>query len=853
MSQPKAWENVQQRVFTKWVNSHLRKRGMDIKDLVEDLKNGVKLIHLYETISDEKLGKFYPDPKSKFHGIANLNTVLAKVNSFVSSVGIKVQYGAEQIFEGDRLQILGMIWVLIHKFEIQDISEEQLSAKEGLLLWCKKKTQGYKDVNVKNFSDSWEDGLAFCALIHKHRPDLLDFDSLNKEDRLKNLQLAFDVAEKHLDIPQLLDAQDMVNFKPDEKAVMTYVAYYWKKFASSNKAEKAAKRIGAAAKKQQEIAQMCHDYEERAKALVDWINTNNENLANPESLYEECNSLPKAENKNNEFKQYKNKSKPSKEAEKNDLELLLSNIRSKQKSEGLPTYTPPEELTPAAINQLWEQLAKLQEQYDKVIREIVMKMRLLDMLLQRFRARYKKTKAWQTEKIPALTSDDPEKYPNISALQAHISTVDTQNDQVNSMNRTIESTNDIGRQIVEAKHEATPEVENSMQEMATGQQQVVDAINDLKNRLEERLKKLEEIQRKCLEFSKKGENLNTFLEDAKLALIEPVVATSVKEVETIEATINALAQDHANQSPTLQELKDLNDSILADGGDPMTFATLSLDALNEAYNTVQSEITNKVTECEKEKVLQQKFHALLDRYAKLVKEYNDWANIQKDILAAEGKGTPEEQMEQLKKYGEKATKESEQKFAEILKVHQELDELNISERAEITVQVVTQTSEQFKNLLKKRLEVVEQAILAKKASNLTPEQLKEIREVYNHFDKDRDGSLNKLEFKGVCASLGEDVPDNELDKTFAKYDIDKDGKITFDEFCDFFSKLVKESTGYDDVLNSFQQLAEGKDVITEGQMRSCMDKAEVDYLLTKMPQKDGGYDYKAYVDATYGK
>jgi len=181
------------------------------------------LINLYEIIAvEEKLAKWYAKPVSKFHAIANLNIVLDRINSFVAQVGIKVQFGSEQIHEGDRRQILGMIWCLIHKFEISDISEEELSAKDGLLLWCQKKTKGYKDVNVKNFSDSWEDGLAFAALIHKHRPDLIDFDSLNKADRLKNLQLAFDVAEKQLDIPPLLDAQDMVNYKPDDKVCLLF-------------------------------------------------------------------------------------------------------------------------------------------------------------------------------------------------------------------------------------------------------------------------------------------------------------------------------------------------------------------------------------------------------------------------------------------------------------------------------------------------------------------------------------------------------------------------------------------------------------------------------------------------------
>ena len=56
--------------------------------------------------------------------------------------------------------------------------------------------------------------MAFCALIHRHRPDLIDYAKLSKDNPLENLNTAFDVAEKYLDIPRMLD--------PDGKPVAPY-------------------------------------------------------------------------------------------------------------------------------------------------------------------------------------------------------------------------------------------------------------------------------------------------------------------------------------------------------------------------------------------------------------------------------------------------------------------------------------------------------------------------------------------------------------------------------------------------------------------------------------------------------
>ncbi|VDM48967.1 unnamed protein product, partial [Toxocara canis] len=91
------------------------------------------------------------------------------------------------------------------------------SIKEALLRWCQHKLQGYP-VNVTNFSSSWADGMAFCALIHRFAPEAFDFNMLDPRNRRGNFELAFKVAEDHGIVP-LLEVEDMLMMgdRPDWK------------------------------------------------------------------------------------------------------------------------------------------------------------------------------------------------------------------------------------------------------------------------------------------------------------------------------------------------------------------------------------------------------------------------------------------------------------------------------------------------------------------------------------------------------------------------------------------------------------------------------------------------------------
>ncbi|XP_019329247.1 PREDICTED: smoothelin [Aptenodytes forsteri] len=98
------------------------------------------------------------------------------------------------------------------------------SIKQMLLDWCRAKTRGYEHVDIQNFSSSWSDGMAFCALVHNFFPEAFDYSQLTPQNRRHNFEVAFSSAEKHADCPQLLDVEDMVRMRePDWKTLVDCV------------------------------------------------------------------------------------------------------------------------------------------------------------------------------------------------------------------------------------------------------------------------------------------------------------------------------------------------------------------------------------------------------------------------------------------------------------------------------------------------------------------------------------------------------------------------------------------------------------------------------------------------------
>ncbi len=276
--------------------------------------------------------------------------------------------GAEDVVDGNRKIILGLIWTLILRFTISDINEEGMTAKEGLLLWCQRKTACYEGVEVRDFEGSWRDGLAFCALLDIHRPDLIDYEKLDHNDHRGNMQLAFDIASKEIGIPDLLDVEDVCDVaKPDERSLMTYIAYWFHAFSQMERVENAGRRVEKFVTSMQGAWGMQNSYESRMSKLLKELRALREswNEARFEGTYKD------AKEQSVQFAGYKRKQKRKWVAEKSDLAGLLGNVKTKMSTYRLRPYEPPAELSLDVLDEEWASVLRAERSRSQIINETI--------------------------------------------------------------------------------------------------------------------------------------------------------------------------------------------------------------------------------------------------------------------------------------------------------------------------------------------------------------------------------------------------------------------------------------------------------------------------------------------------
>ncbi|XP_047520508.1 dystonin isoform X20 [Pieris napi] len=394
---------IQKKTFTKWVNKHLKKHWKYLKtytrlhvceivnnqpccppqqvnrhvnDLFEDLRDGLNLISLLEVLSGEHLPR--ERGRMRFHMLQNVQMAL----DFLRYKKIKlVNIRAEDIVDGNPKLTLGLIWTIILHFQISDIvvgQEPNVTAREALLSWARRSTAKYPGVRVSDFTSSWRDGLAFNALIHRNRPDLIDWRNIRSRQVRERLETAFHVVEKEYGVTRLLDPEDVDTHEPDEKSLITYISSLYETFP-----EPPAVHPLFDAESQRRAAA----YTENAAQHRAWLHEKcslMQDRAFPSTLIEMKKLL-------SESTRFRNEEVPLRQRDKQKLFHQYRELEKYFETVGEIEIEPS--LRPDALEQAWSRLMMAQQERDRDLADEIRRLERLQRLAEKLHRDIKQTES----------------------------------------------------------------------------------------------------------------------------------------------------------------------------------------------------------------------------------------------------------------------------------------------------------------------------------------------------------------------------------------------------------------------------------------------------------------------------
>ncbi|KAM6177589.1 alpha-actinin-2 isoform 1-T1 [Erethizon dorsatum] len=857
-----AWEKQQRKTFTAWCNSHLRKAGTQIENIEEDFRNGLKLMLLLEVISGERLPK--PDRgKMRFHKIANVNKAL----DYIASKGVKlVSIGAEEIVDGNVKMTLGMIWTIILRFAIQDISVEETSAKEGLLLWCQRKTAPYRNVNIQNFHTSWKDGLGLCALIHRHRPDLIDYSKLNKDDPIGNINLAMEIAEKHLDIPKMLDAEDIVNTpKPDERAIMTYVSCFYHAFAGAEQAETAANRICKVLAVNQENERLMEEYERLASELLEWIRRTIPWLENrtPEK------TMQAMQKKLEDFRDYRRKHKPPKVQEKCQLEINFNTLQTKLRISNRPAFMPSEGKMVSDIAGAWQRLEQAEKGYEEWLLNEIRRLERVEHLAEKFRQKASTHETWAYGKEQILLQKDYESA-SLTEVRALLRKHEAFESDLAAHQDRVEQIAAIAQELNELDYHDAVNVNDRCQKICDQWDRLGTLTQKRREALERTEKLLETIDQLHLEFAKRAAPFNNWMEGAMEDLQDMFIVHSIEEIQSLitaheqfKATLPEADGERQSIAAIQNEVEKVIQSYNIRISSSNPYSTVTMDELRTKWDKVKQLVPIRDQSLQEELARQHTNERLRRQFAAQANAIGPWIQNKMEEIARSSiqiTGALEDQMNQLKQY-EHNIINYKNNIDKLEGDHQLIQEALVfdNKHTNYTMEHIRVGWELLLTTIARTINEVETQILTRDAKGITQEQMNEFRASFNHFDRRKNGLMDHEDFRACLISMGYDLGEAEFARIMTLVDPNGQGTVTFQSFIDFMTRETADTDTAEQVIASFRILASDKPYILAEELRRELPPDQAQYCIKRMPAYSGpgsvpgALDYTAFSSALYGE
>jgi Ca2+-binding EF-hand superfamily protein len=729
------WLVLQKKIFGRYVAQQLRNHNIkvEINDIVEDLKDGTLLISLVEVLSGKELTPKPKPAKVRIQQVANVTEAL----KFVKSVGIKSNCAPEDIVDGKANFVLGLVFAVIIKYlKLDEDDAASADIKEALLLWLKNKTAGYSNISIENYTKSFQDGLVFNALIHKMRPKLIPYDTLDPANKIQNLTLALDTAAKYCNVEKYLNPEDIANL--DEIGMVVYLYDWYYGVSLLQKQDIAARRIGKLADMTKLHDQMKADYKSQANALVAWIGAKIADL-NKRDI---DNTMGGIRAKLDKFYGYKSKEKGEKIVHNLDLNALFDNLALRLRNNNRPPFVLDH--NPDFLQSQFDALEKAESECSVFLHTELERQIRLDTLGKRFRADAGMIETWIGEKLnyanttESIDSVDLAKYHLVNHSQIETEVQAQKNTRVAALHK-------LQEELAGEKYEFSSELKG-----------IADGVDSKFAALE-------------AAFGKKKTALEAELERQK-KINDDLCKAFAEAVKSFSSWIQKTKESVNDKAASLETLLNLVDKTLNSTGE--------VDGLLAAVNAAGEKVR-----------------------ARLI-TINPYTNVTSEDAQAQWN--------------------------------------------------------QLQLLLTKKKDLLVQEIENSKRSGLTEEQIREVNDNFNYFDKDKSGFLEKRELRACLQSLGEESNPTHVQELITQHQENGNGKISKAGFTQMMLKRLGDSNTKEEILQGFSYLSLEKETIPAELLEAVVNELtfkthHVEYLKKEMKQGAGGLDYKTWTEEVFAR
>ncbi|XP_059964246.1 alpha-actinin-2 isoform X2 [Mesoplodon densirostris] len=675
-----------------------------------------------------------------------------------------------------------------------------------------------------------------------------------------------EIAEKHLDIPKMLDAEDIVNTpKPDERAIMTYVSCFYHAFAGAEQAETAANRICKVLAVNQENERLMEEYERLASELLEWIQRTIPWLENrtPEK------TMQAMQKKLEDFRDYRRKHKPPKVQEKCQLEINFNTLQTKLRISNRPAFMPSEGKMVSDIAGAWQRLEQAEKGYEEWLLNEIRRLERVEHLAEKFRQKASTHETWAYGKEQILLQKDYESA-SLTEVRALLRKHEAFESDLAAHQDRVEQIAAIAQELNELDYHDAVNINDRCQKICDQWDRLGTLTQKRREALERTEKLLETIDQLHLEFAKRAAPFNNWMEGAMEDLQDMFIVHSIEEIQS-------LITAHEQFKATLPEADGERQSILAiqnevekviqsysiriSSSNP--FSTVTVDEIRSKWDKVKQLVPIRDQSLQEELARQHANERLRRQFAAQANAIGPWIQNKMEEIARSSiqiTGALEDQMNQLKQY-EHNIINYKNNIDKLEGDHQLIQEALVfdNKHTNYTMEHIRVGWELLLTTIARTINEVETQMLMRDAKGITQEQMNEFRASFNHFDRRKNGLMDHEDFRACLISMGYDLGEAEFARIMTLVDPNGQGTVTFQSFIDFMTRETADTDTAEQVIASFRILASDKPYILAEELRRELPPDQAQYCIKRMPAYSGpgsvpgALDYAAFSSALYGE